>query len=398
MLRVALLLSALVVSGCFNPEFQPGILCGERGACPGDLVCNLANQTCEEEGSSADGSIGVDSTVPTVDAAAADAVGCSAFQSQHLNACALPMPGAMVLGGGVWTYDTDTGALADPQGGESFPPSVVTGGGARILSVDYYQDTNTTFLRVVGSRPLIIASWSTIQVDGLIIVRSNSTGDGLPGAGANPSSCIVAAAGGAGTSGGAGGGGGSFQSAGGMGGDGATGEPGTTTGGVAGTAVSVPTTVRGGCAGGNGGSGDQPQAGSGGAGGGALQLTAFAEIVIAGGLLAGGQGASPSNEESGGGGGGSGGFLGLEAPDVSIELTAVITSNGGAGSGGAYNNNGPSQQGEDGRPNETAAEGGVGTNTPQAGAGGNGSAVSIAAVDGVGGTKGAGATDHPLIN
>jgi hypothetical protein len=379
-------------AGCFNPQFPSGIVCGDNGACPGDLTCNLVSQICERS-SAADGSVSVDSTVPTVDANTLDApAACLAFESKHFDACSLPSPGAMALSDGLWIYDTDSGVLLDPQGNPTSPPSVVDGD-ARILSIDSYTDTTNVFLRVIGSRPLIIASWSTIRVDGFIIVRSNSSaGDGLTGAGANPAVCqaSAASAGESGTDGGGGGGGGSFQLAGGMGGGGATMEAGITIGGAAGGVVAVPSVVRGGCAGANGGNGDQPEGGDGGAGGGAVQLTAFGRITITGFVLAGGEGGGPSGQDSGGGGGGSGGYIGFEAPEVSIESTATLASNGGAGAGGTYNNSGTGDGGQDSLSSELAANGGKASVADLSGDGGNGSARDTAAQNGMDGTMGGG--------
>lgn len=277
------------------------------------------------------------------------------YTPEHFDPCAVSGPsGACTLTPGAWQYDTNSGALTDPDFAVTFPSSELSrqsdGVEARILLCTSIRVEDGAELRVVGQRPLIFASWSTIAVDGVIDLTSHV---GAAGAGANASACDPAGPGANDSSGGGGGGGGGFGSAGAHGGTGGTS---AAAGGTAGQSSPRPSTVRGGCSGAVGGN---PLGGYGGAGGGAIQLTAAERITVAGTVSAGGQGGGAGlGDDSGGGGGGSGGMVGLQAPTVTLDGSAILAANGGGGGGGCGDN--PAYPGYDGQADEIRAEGGEG--------------------------------------
>jgi hypothetical protein len=266
---------------------------------------------------------------------------------------------------------------------------------------------------VVGAKPLVIAVWSTATIDGTIDAGSHR---GVrTGGGAQPTTCeptaptagMVALV----TGGSGGGGGGAFQ---GNGGDGGTGDLGgtPTTGGTHGTSVATPSVVRGGCAGAISG-----EAGPGalapstattfssfGRGGGAVRVVAFTSITLDGVMLAGGGGGDGAAQGSacGGGGGGSGGYLGLEAPTVTLANSAVLAANGGGG-GGSGPFAGLGNPGNDASANATPAPGGAGVGAcGHAGSPGAAAAVleggGPVAPDNCGGSGGGGGAGYILVH
>jgi hypothetical protein len=294
---------------------------------------------------------------------------CTDWSSKpkHFEPCQIPLPaGKLDLAtAGTWTYDTTAGTLVDPNKATITPPSVVLsqsgGPQIRVVSVTRLSVQKGVTLRVVGDRPLVVAAWTDISVDGTVDVGSDSK----DGAGADPSDCASHAAkdGSTDHNEGGGGGGGGF---GGDGGDGGDGRSGSANGGAKGAKIAPPTVVRGGCEGGRGGD----SGGSGGSGGGALQLSARLAITVAGTLHAGGErGAGAGTGDKGGGGGGSGGYLGLDAPSVTLESTAILAANGGGGGEGSSGLSGKS--GEHGLAQAQAADGGSG-GTSSGGDGGDG--------------------------
>jgi hypothetical protein len=322
----------------------------------------------------------------------------------HFNPCAImkPQGGLTLTVPGTYTYDTGFGVLEDPQSNaiahvreELMQSNPVI----RLISVENFTLGPDSTLRVTGPIPLLIASWSTITVDGTIDVSSSTTIG--PGAGYNTGTCNAAEPGqpdnndGDGDIGGGGGGGGGFGDDGGDGGDGGKGDG---LGGGKGTALGAsPANVRGGCPGAKGGKGDRDDGGGGGGnGGGAIQLTARLSITINGKLHAGGQGGGganadePTNDltrDSGGGGGGSGGMLGLESSTIMLGTDAILAANGGAGGGGC--DNGLAAIGEDGRLDDAKAnKGGKNGNGGDGGDGGH--LGSPAGVEGQGGDSGGG--------
>jgi hypothetical protein len=305
----------------------------------------------------------------------------------HFDPCALPPPSpALTLEqAGTYLYDTDQGTLADPDGNEIAHASVELPGNpaVRAISVESLLVGNVARLRAVGTRPLLVASWNGITVQGTIDVSSNSQS----GAGANTGQCEAAGEGTQGDNGGGGGGGGGF---GGRGGNGGNGEGGGNRG-ERGDSVGTPDTVRGGCPGARGGIGDGDDGGgAGGAGGGALQLTALVRIDIQGVLHAGGAGGQggrcgDGRTRSGAGGGGSGGLIDLEAPMIAFGSNAVVAANGGGGGEGCQGSD--SDSGEAGQASDQRAQGATGTSA-SGGDGGDGSAgTSRDGTDGGNGTS-----------
>ena len=329
---------------------------------------------------------------------------CMSFGARHFNACSIPRPmgGPMALTiASTYTYDTTTGMLLDPNAVQTTPPSTMVADG-RVLSVESFSLVAGATLRVRGNTPLIIASWGTIDVSGVIDASSKLDS---PGAGAQPfatpsSFCAThqsptAAQDGAG---GGGGGGGAMQSNGGAGGGG---NNGADTGGTGATgAATVAPLLAAGCAGDKGGNGGSA-GGIGGLGGGAVQLTARTSITIAASakVTAGGQGGRQgAGGTGGGGGGGAGGMIGLEAPSLTIMSGAVLAANGGGGGEGGGNESGTPGPGQDGQPTAAAATGGA---TGSGGNGGNGSVSTAAAgtgqQDGAGGGGGGGGAGYITI-
>jgi hypothetical protein len=218
-------------------------------------------------------------------------------------------------------------------------------------------------IRGFGTKPLVVVSTSTMDVQGTIDVSSNKSAPpaGL-GANANSSMCTDGTA----AQGVAGAFGGSF---GGKGGNGDT--IGTDTGGIAATPLTaLPMTLRGGCAGGTGGA----SGGAGGPGGGAVALVAGTSINVAGKVNASGSGGHGGGEtKCGGGGGGSGGMIVLDAPTVT-GTGMVFANGGGGGQGGTL---GGGHGGDDGHesmaPTDPPAGGKNLTGGREGGPGGDGS-------------------------
>lgn len=330
---------------------------------------------------------GIDASNPDIDASnpGIDAPGCQGwtYMPEHFDPCTVVQPtGALILVAGNFTYNTDDGSLTGP-GGPANPPHELLSLNpeVRLIALNELQIRADATLRVEGMRPLLIASWGDIIISGTLDV-SSTLGD--PGAGSNPTECNARApsAGQQDDDGGGGGGGGGFASDGGDGGDGG----GFGAKGVKGVKVSsTPNNILGGCDGAPGGDGDRLGGGAGfaGPGGGAIYLAAQNSITVSGlsgaGLIkaggAGGGGAdgdrlgNDQSRRSGGGGGGSGGYIGLEAPTLTVENGSILVANGGGGGGGCNNNK--AGDGQDGQDDATAASGGP-RETADAGDGGDG--------------------------
>jgi hypothetical protein len=300
------------------------------------------------------------------------------FAPIHLDPCAMDPPASsfVLAAAGTYVLDTDQLLLRDPMGID-IPVAAQPQGSAILISAQEFSVAAPARLRAIGSRGLIVASWTTIAVAGTIDVASIAGG---AGAGADPAACTEnqALAGQDGGNGAGGGGGGGFGGAGGVGG---AGNAASVPGGQPGVVVVVPDDIRGGCRGGNGGRGTGPSARPGN-GGGAIQLTARETITIAGTLSAGGEGGAGGASDGGGAGGGSGGLIDLDAPSISIEATAVIAANGGGGGGGSRTTV-AGMAGQSGQTSGTAAVGGVGSNNTN---GGNGSSATV--IDGRAGDNG----------
>lgn len=267
----------------------------------------------------------------------------------------------LVIDGGGWDLNTDSGVLTDGDGNpvEIKSQFVVMANGieAQLILVNSLRmDSN---INAKGSRPLVVASWGDIEINGSLQVEGS---DSDPGAGANPADCGDSAgkAGLDDPGGAAGGGGGALGGTGGLGG---SGDSGTSEGGVAGVVNSSAQGLRGGCPGGVGGN----TGGPGGSGGGAVALVAIGQITIVGDIEAVGRGGDGGrNDRSGGGGGGSGGMILLASDPLEIRDGARLSANGGGGGGGAEESDDGSP-GNKGRLDLDAANGGE---APQGG--GNG--------------------------
>lgn len=255
--------------------------------------------------------------------------------------------------------------IAQPGGGASL--CLIA---ARTIAID--MDAKVS---AIGPNPLVLLATDTLAIAGKLDVASH-VGSMSPGAGAEAACGSNSGADGSGfEAAGGGGAGGSFGTAGGNGGRGfRSSDNGSspTPGGSALASVS-PTSLRGGCPGGDGGeAGGGGGVGRGGGGGGAVYLIAAA-IDISGSINASGAGGGAGKDgldaSGGAGGGGSGGFVGLDTP--SLAVTGSIFANGGSGGGGGGDQ--PQLNGQPGKDPTAAtmpATGGSGGG----GGGGNGGA------------------------
>lgn len=296
----------------------------------------------------------------------------------HVQPCDVPPgPAWNVPPGG--SYDTTTGTML---GGPS--PNSYVRGGMRVVSVDAFTLSDAGTLRVVGSLPLVILSWSTITMAGTLDASSKRSGlitgpNVEPGPGANGPLCTTVGVGSGGQDAGGGGGGG-FRGSGGAGGHGSS----NNTGGTGGASIAAPKLVGGGCAGTDGGTSNAR--GRGGAGGGAIQLTAKTAIAVTstGKIDAGGAGGGGANGDGGGGGGGSGGYIGLDAPSIMLDAAVLAANGGGGGTGCDNSDKGP--QGENGKLGTQQALGGMATCLNGAAGGSGGAMAPIAGATGSNGT------------
>lgn len=237
-----------------------------------------------------------------------------------------------------------------------------------------------TQVYLVGPRPVVIVSSSTIEITPQALLAAVGFSAGFDGAGARPS------CGGTGQpssfSAGAGGGGGGFGTAGGQGGVGKD-TPSHAIGGPATTLVRI----EGGCGGGAGGVGGSGTPAAGGFGGGAVYFVARDSITMNGWIIASGTGGKGGMTLDGGGGGGSGGLVGFDAPTIVFGSTAQIAANGGGGGGGGDNNKG-GDGGTAMSPGEAGAGGAPGSD--EAGRGGAGAYLEVGAQVGLDGGLAAG--------
>jgi len=334
-----------------------------------------------------------------VDAVLGDAPeACTLWHPQHFMPCELGSPGPMQMltaGGSPYTYDTTNGGgdLRDKTNTVLIHSPITLQQGDNtaiaVLSVAKFGVGAGAVLNVIGPKPLIIASWDTLDVIGEIDAGSHTTEIDATkhiqqttqhGAGAMTCASVATVASpsaatpgqDAAPSGGSGGGGGGAYHGG--GGDGATGDQMCTggftcprTGGAGGNGAGMPAAIHGGCNGadsGKAGSSAQSPATSntvakGGLGGGGLELAVNGDLHIAGTVRAGGAAGAgaPQGSAVGGGGGGAGGYLGFDAHKVEIMASGTVAANG-AGGGGSAPFAGFGAQGEDGQPSGTAANGG----------------------------------------
>ena len=364
------LVAVLALSACNFPERSQELACEVTADCEVGRVC-LEGFCVVPDDDGPDAGAAVDG----------NAFDCTTFDGRHFRGCDLPAPSeALALSlTGTYLYNTDTGSITPPSGSVAAPASIAIGGN-RVISVESLSIGANAKLRVVGTLPLVVASWSTISVATGATIDVSSTATEA-GAGANPPGCTqrAAAPGTSNGDGGAGGGGGGFGAAGGNGGN--SGNSPVRIGGAGGIAIGQAPLLAGGCAGANGGNG-RTLGGIGGNGGGAIQLTAKDSITIAGIIHAGGAGGAggsggDADSAAGGGGGGSGGMIGLESTAITIQSGAILAANGGGGGGGSENAlAGP---GGDATANANAA-----TRGARQGDGGNGGAGSTTAAGVVG--------------
>ncbi|HEY5938291.1 MAG TPA: hypothetical protein VIU61_26750 [Kofleriaceae bacterium] len=358
--------AALASTGCVAMR-SPELACKASSDCTDGRSCEqgFCVVTDTDGGASDD----ADSSDGGTDA---DVFVCSALVGHHFAGCDIPQPTrSLVLdAAGTYTYDTDLAILIAPNSDVTQPEHVTVTAG-RVISIQQLMIGSAATLRVVGAKPLIIASWSTISVAGTIDASSTAT---KLGAGANPAACAshAATAGGNDTAGAGGGGGAGMRGAGGKGGGG----DGDNNGGPAGAAVTMtPSMLAGGCAGARGGTGNA-NGGAGGNGGGAIQLTALESITIDGSIHVGGAGGGGgTGDNGGGGGGGSGGMIGLESASITLGTTSMLAANGGGGGGGAGDV--PATGGQDARMSAVRAPPGPGSDGGSSGGlGGAGTATA----------------------
>ena len=326
--------------------------------------------------------LGINDVEPIPDEVDCEPVGneldCETWAAVHFDACELCAPlGPLSLGEmGTYTYDTDSGELRAPNGDLIRHAASVleqTVGDAWVISVDGFALEAGVELRAIGLKPLIIASWSAITIEGVLDVGSElevaEPGAGVDlGCGDSP-----AVEGVTGDESGSGGGGGGFKSQGGNGGP-ADSSGNQLQGGEGGGNISTPDQVRGGCSGARGGHASpvgMPRGGVGGRGGGAIQLSARDAIEVTGTIAANGSGGEQGyqglgRDGSGGGGGGSGGYIGLDTPTLSVIDAVLVANGGGGGEGGDFDEDG--KPGENGLRDAISASGGA----LCANAGGNG--------------------------
>ncbi len=324
---------------------------------------------------------------------------CSTWQPTLFDACALAEPdSALSLGPGLHFYDTDTGKLISPNGTRTFDAAHLQIGNVVVhaISLESLTVQAGAELRLVGKRPLLVASWSDATIAGLINLSANLNGpsgthESAAGAGVGcPSRQLLA--GSDNTEGSSGGAGGSLGEPGGSGGAGAQdGEP-STPGNPGGAAIHTTwaPSIGGGCAGGDSGIGtvfepeDDPEDGEvidlgiGGSGAGGFHIAALGRLELGGDILAVGAGGSTGIDFGGGGGGGSGGLVALEASElVDIGSTAYITVAGGGGGAGTAHD-------DLGGLGLSGSNGGLGglADHGHAGNGGAGSTAIAPAVDG----------------
>jgi hypothetical protein len=208
---------------------------------------------------------------------------------------------------------------------------------------------------MTGSLPLVLVAASTLTVTGAVNASSTNGVVGGPaaqiGAGASSLACSASVDATLIFGGGAGG---RFQGRGGAG---------LGTGG--GQDVSTVGEIRP-CRGGTGGA--NGVFAPGGLPGGVIHLIAGGSITITGSINASGAGGFGGPVNRGGGGGGSGGFIGVDAPSITIDPGAKLLAAGGGGGGGGDGGNAGMPGG-----NPTFGMPGLGGVGPMGGDGGNGS-------------------------
>ena len=417
LLATLVLVAACKASGTFTCEDSDQCRGGATpGTCEPSGYCGFADPSCpsgERYDPYAGAGLG-DQCVGDENDGGVDAPAiCASWHPHQFQPCGLGSPMTdlhLMTTGSPYTYDTTSegGDLRDSGGTVLMHSPLVIqqtdGSSVAVLSVASVQIDTSVKLNVIGTKPLIIASWSTLAIAGLVDVGSHTTETDATapiqrstriGAGADLQCTALAGIAGVdavATGGSGGGGGGAFQ---GPGGAGAVGDTGCTStpcprpGGPGGIAVAAaPAVIRGGCSGAASGAGGPgvvapataTSSSAGGAGGGALQLAARVSITISGTVTAGGAAGAgaPTGSACGGGGGGAGGYIGLDAPTVTVSGTIAANGAGGGGSApfSALPNFG--NVGNDGAASAVAAAGGAANTSGTCGlAGAAGAAASM---------------------
>lgn len=337
----------VIAAGCYRPaEVACGITCA-AGACPGQLVCNAADQLCYAPASGActdAGPIGPDDGDGGPDPS-------MCYGRDPFKVCVGP-PADFQR----WISRTviDTDACPTALGGQS-----VNVGTVPVCALVASGFDIATTVEAHGSRPLVMVSLGAIAITGTIDVASHP---GKRGPASN-TACTPPPAGTRDMRG-IGGAGGSFR---GRGGDGAVpavdaGHPAT----LALDPIPLPTRLVGGCAGSDGsGAAGLGDGSAGGASGGALYLVAVLQVALqsSGWINASGAGGRQvvpnvmNNAGGGGGGGGSGGLIRIDAPSIAINGTIVLNGGGGASGAPAASSGAPGGEPDPTKP-EMAAPGG----------------------------------------
>jgi hypothetical protein len=369
-MRAALVV--LAVAGCYSPAPPAGVPCGEDDVCPGGQAC-IAGVCAKTDGVNLDAP--ADDSGPAIDAPAL----CATWTARHFDPCMLPAPGGdLTLTPALAGYSWDT-SKPELKGKMNTTIPVTTmvvtqavGPDVLVASVNNFTLDAGVTVDLKGSRALLIAVWGNANIAGTIDASASYSvaGPGGAGASSNTLGCGGALTGdfGVATTPATGAGGGAFQGSGGQGGN---------VGGLPGAGIAPPMNIQGGCAGGNGGAGSSGLQGIRGAGGGAVVVAARESITItsSGVIHAGGGGGSQGRANYGaGGGGGAGGYVGLDAPSVTVAGT--LAANGGGGGGGASDYS-SATSGQNGRSDGSPALGGAGATASNVGncnKGGNGSA------------------------
>lgn len=325
---------------------------------------------------------GVDAAVPgdvaaSIDGAAACVRGFLDLCTQAAPSTALDITNAQSINTGPSNTDPRCRTLTQPGGSD-----------VCLIYATAVTITGNGSLTATGSRPLAIASSSTLTIDGALDVGSHGP---QRGPAADAMGCTFATVPELDRGGGAGAAGGSLTQPGGDGGigdsDNSVDPDGTAAAGTHGATIKI-TVLRGGCAGQAGGDeapGGGANGGAGGHAGGALYLFARQSLTITGDVRATGAGGGGGQVQAGGGGGGTGGLVVIESPSITISGRVAANGGGGGQGGGRLNQNDISgNPGTDGAMGTTAAAGGSGvaSGDPRFGFGGAGGATTAA----VGGT------------
>ena len=232
------------------------------------LACVFGCKFSPPSGGPIDAADAMPDVPPDVPDAAPDV--CMMWDPEHFDPCMVggPQdPPPFDTAASPYTYDTTTsgGVLKDKNGlVVSMSDDVVMqpdNSAVALWNLSSLTLPQNVVINIIGTKPLIIASWDTMQIDGVLDAGSHTdeidAAAGIDatvqlGAGASSASCTLLAGGpgadGVSTGGSGGGGGAGFYGTGAVGSIGDSGS-GNTAGGSAGMAL-TPTVIRAGCAGG----------------------------------------------------------------------------------------------------------------------------------------------------